>query len=110
MFRDDFKFSRPYISATDIKNINNRKILLDWPESTDEISIEDFFGICEENEIYYVSKTHLIDDLHPEFIRVDEFTLRRPELIGITNEIIGGRGTVSCRRRRLHLHKTRSAK
>ena len=88
MFRDDFNFSRPYISAADIKDINNKKFLLRLLESIEKIAIEDLIGICEENGIHYVSRNYLIDSLRPYFIRVDEFTLMRPESIGVTDEII----------------------
>lgn len=88
MFRDDFNFSRPYISTADIKDINNKKFLLRLLESTEEIEIEDLIGICEENGIHYVSRNYLIESLRPDFIRVDEFTLMRPESIGVTDEII----------------------
>ncbi len=88
MFRDDFNFSRPYISTADIKDINNKKFLLCLLESMEEIAIEDLIGICEENGIHYVARTYLIDSLRPDFIRVDEFTLMRPESICVTDEII----------------------
>ena len=88
MFRDEFNFSRPYIFTADIKEINNRKILLRILEGMEEIVIEDLIGICEENGINYVARNYLIDNLRPDFIRVDEFTLMRPESIGVTDEII----------------------
>lgn len=88
MFRDEFNFSRPYISVADIKDINNKKVLLRLLESMEEIEIEDLISICEENGIHYVARTYLIDSLRPDFIRVDEFTLMRPESIGVTDEII----------------------
>lgn len=88
MFPDEFNFSRPYISTADITNITNKKFLLSLLDGTDEIEIEDLVGICEENGIYFVARTYLIDQMHPEFIRVDEFTLARPESIGVTDEII----------------------
>ena len=88
MFRDHFNFSRPYISATDIKNLTNKKILLRLLEDVDEIGLDDVIAICDENRINFVAKSTLIDDLRPDFIRVDEFTLQRPESIGITDEII----------------------
>ena len=88
MFRDDFNFSRPYISMVDIENINNKKFLLRLLESAEEIEIEDLIGICEENGVHYVTRTYLIDSLRPDFVRVDEFTLMRPESIGVTDEII----------------------
>ena len=88
MFRDEFNFSRPYISTANIKDINNKKFLLRLLENMEEISIEDLISICEENGIHYVARTYLIDSLRPDFIRVDEFTLMRPESIGVTDEII----------------------
>ncbi|MBQ6006858.1 MAG: hypothetical protein IJS81_10830 [Selenomonadaceae bacterium] len=88
MFRDEFNFSRPYISTEDIKHVSNKKILLRILEEIDEIEIEDLIGICKENGIHYVAKNYLIDSLRPDFIRVDEFTLVRPESIGVTDEII----------------------
>ena len=88
MFHDDFNFSRPYISMVDIEGINNKKVLLHILESAEEIEIEDLIGICEENGVHYVTRTYLIDSLRPDFVRVDEFTLMRPESIGVTDEII----------------------
>ncbi|MCR5833605.1 MAG: hypothetical protein K6G55_03040 [Selenomonadaceae bacterium] len=88
MFSNDFNFSRPYISTADIKDITNKKFLLHLLEDTAEIGIEDIFNICDENKIHYISKNHHIDNLRPDFIRVDEFKLMRPESIGVTDEII----------------------
>lgn len=88
MFGDEFNFSRPYISTADIKDINNRKILLHILESMEEIAIEDLLGISMEYGISYLHKNYLIDSLRPDFVRVDEFTLMRPESIGVTYEII----------------------
>ena len=88
MFRNEFNFVRPYIAVEDIKNISNRKVLLQVLKDMNEIAIEDLIGICEENGIHYVARTYLIDSLRPDFIRVDEFTLMRPESIGVTDDII----------------------
>ena len=88
MFRDKFNFSRPYISAADIKDINNKKFLLSLLGSLEKIEIADLIGICDEHGIHYVARTCLIDRLRPDFIRVDEFSLMRPESIGVTDEIV----------------------
>lgn len=88
MFQDEFNFSRPYVSTTDITSLTNKKVLLLLLTNTDAIEIEDLLGICAENAIHYVARTYLIDSLRPDFIRVDEFTLMRPEAIGVTEEII----------------------
>ena len=78
MFRDEFNFSRPYISTADIKYISNKKFLLRLLENTEEIAIDDLINICEGNGIHYVAKTYLIDCLRPDFVRVDKFNLLRP--------------------------------
>ena len=88
MFDDEFNFSRPYVSLTDIKDITNKKFLLSLLESAEEIEIDDVVGLCEENGIPYIAKSYLVESLRPEFVRVDEFALRRPESIGATDEII----------------------
>ncbi|MBQ7705975.1 MAG: hypothetical protein IJT73_11235 [Selenomonadaceae bacterium] len=88
MFGKKFNFSRPYISTTNIAGITNKKILLQYIEDRAEVEIEDILNLCEEQGIKYLSKSTLIENLNPEFIRVDEFYLRRPESIGITDEII----------------------
>ena len=88
MFRDDFNFSRPYISAADIKDINKKKFLLQLLSDAEEIAIDDLISICDENRIHFVAKGYLLDDLRPNFVRVDEFSLMRPEIIGINDEII----------------------
>ena len=88
MFQDKFNVSRPFISTIDLKNFSNKKFLRRLLEDTDEIEIEDVVAICEENGIHYVSRACLIESLRPEFVRVDEFVLMRPESIGVTDEII----------------------
>ena len=88
MFRDEFKFCRPYISASDAQDVNNRNVLLGLLGCVDEIKIEDVVAVCEERGIHFVAKTSLIKSLSPDFVRVDEFTLRRPDSAGITEETI----------------------
>lgn len=88
MFGDKFKFSRPYISAEEIKNVTNQKILLNYLEGTDSVDISDLENICEESGVHFQSNSVTIESLRAKFLRVDEFTLRRAENIGITDEII----------------------
>ncbi len=88
MFPDDFNFSRPFISTIDLKNLNNKKVLLDFLKDIDEIKTKDLVALCEENQMYHSAKNYLIEILRPNFIRRDEFTLIRPESIGVTDEII----------------------
>lgn len=88
MFRDEFNFSRSYISTTDLKGIDNKKVLLRLLEGTEKIELADVVAICDENGIHYTSRAYLIDILHPNFIRVDKLSLMRPESVGVTAEII----------------------
>ena len=43
---------------------------------------------AEKKIVHYVAKTYLIESFRPDFVRVDEFTLMRPESIDVTDEII----------------------
>ncbi|MBR4904149.1 MAG: hypothetical protein IKZ53_05720 [Selenomonadaceae bacterium] len=88
MFRDKFNFSRPYISTEDIKAINARKILLKSLGDKTEIKIKDFISVSEDCGIGYLHKNYLLDCIFPDFIRVDEFSLMRPESVGVTEEVI----------------------
>lgn len=88
MFSDKFNFSRPYISAANIAGFSNKKALLQHLEERDEVEIEDILNLCDDQGIKYISKSVLIENLSPEFIRVDEFYLRRPASIGVTDEVI----------------------
>ena len=88
MFSDEFNFSRQHVSIKDITEINSRKILLFALKDTDKIAINDFVKICQGQNINCRHKTYLIELLRPDFIRIDEFTLARPESIGVTDEVI----------------------
>lgn len=88
MFSKEFNFSRRYVSVTNIRNISTRGILLQILSDADEITIEDLVGICEENGIAYSAKTSLFGNLTPEFVRVDKETLKRPQVIGVTDNIV----------------------
>lgn len=88
MFRADFNFSRPYISSKGVKIAGNKALLLDLLSSPDEIEIEDLVDICADNGIRFASRSHLIESLSPEFVRVDAMMLRRSETIGLTDRII----------------------
>ena len=88
MFHDEFNFSRPYISTEDITAINARKILLQNLAERDEVKISELVKISDDCGVNYTQKNYLIECLFPDFIRVDESILRRPESVGVTEEII----------------------
>lgn len=88
MFQGKLHFSRPYISVEEIKNITHSQVLLGYLEGIDAIDIEDLINVSNETGSGYIATSYLIEGLRPDFIRVNEFTLRRPESIGVTKEII----------------------
>ena len=88
LFQGEFNFSRSYISTTDIKNLNNKKLFLQIFGSSEEIKIEESLSVCAAQGILFPSKANFIESLRPEFIRVSKSVLRRLESIGITEKII----------------------
>gem|GEM_PF-3405041 len=88
MFRYDFYYCRPFIALENITGITNKKVLLLHIGNVTHITIADVVKICEAQEIHYLSKTSLAESLRPEFIRVNESDLYRPEVIGLTEEHI----------------------
>ena len=89
MFRDKFYFSRPFVSAEKIENVSNRKVLLMYLEGMDSVNIVDLLSINDEHGLHRIGiYANLVESVYPEFIRVDESSLRRTKTLGITNEII----------------------
>jgi len=88
MFKDKFNFTRPYIAPLEIQDITNKKVLLLHLREFEKIDIEDLLSICDEQGINYTSENPLVESLRPEFIKVDEFSIMRPEILGINEEII----------------------
>ena len=88
MFKDEFNFSRPYISVTDIKDFSHRKILLSNLANVDKLTIGELEYICEKTGIHYLARTYLIEIISPDFIRVDANCLVRPAAIGVTDEFV----------------------
>ncbi len=88
MFSEDFNFSHSYISLENIHDITNKKIILNILQDKEKININELAEICSKNHVHYVTKSYLVDALSPEFIRLDEFDLIRPEKIGVTDEIV----------------------
>lgn len=88
MFKDEFNFSRPYISSPSLQRITFRKVLLQIFDGVDEIEEEKFLGICAEQGLNYLSKNFLLCSLRPDFIRADKGIFRRSKSIGITDDVV----------------------
>ena len=88
MFGEKFNYLRPYIFIEDTKKFTRKKILPQYFEDRDKISISELLNFCEENKIRYVAKNYLLESLNPQFILIDKENLSRPEKIGVTAEVI----------------------
>lgn len=88
MFNSEFVFSRPYISKDGNLSLTNRDVILHYLDEYDTITIEDIMVMCQERGIRYLSSGHLIKQVSPSFIRINETTLMRYELTGINDEVI----------------------
>ena len=88
MFRNEFYFSRPYIAKLGVNDVSNRSVILQHIEDYDSIEIDELIGICEEHNIHFVAVSYLFQSLAPDFVRINNTTLMRRELTGITEDVI----------------------
>ena len=88
MFRGEFSFSRPYIAKLGESDISNRSVILRHIEDYESIEVDELIAICEENSIKYVGLSYLCQSLAPDFYRINETTLMRREIAGITDEVV----------------------
>ena len=88
MFASEFSFSRPYIARLGVSEISNRSVILQHINDYETIDIEELIDICEENNINYVAFSDLHQMLLPDYIRINQTTLMKKELTGITDEIV----------------------
>ncbi|MPM14832.1 hypothetical protein SDC9_61196 [bioreactor metagenome] len=88
MFRNEFFFSRPYISLSDDIDLTHHGVLLQHLSGVDSIEIEDLTDICEKNGIHFLSVRTLMESIEPDFIRVGKTMLMRKELTGVDDDIV----------------------
>lgn len=88
MFRDTYKFSRPFIAKKNTENITNIGFVRNYLKDRDSYEISELINFCEENHVKFVSWATLIDELSDEFIRVDRDFCVRIEKIDIDEEKI----------------------
>lgn len=88
MFRQEFYFSRPYISLTNGSDLTHHGVLLQHLDGIDSIEIDDLTDICEKNGIHFLSTRSLLDSLSSDFIRVGKTMLMRKELVGVDDDSI----------------------
>lgn len=88
LFKDQFHFSRPYVSLEDMGVITRRGVILRLLDDCESIEINDLLQMCEENGTLIHSATDLIQMVQPDFLRISENILIRRDLTGLTEEVI----------------------
>jgi len=87
MFKNEFKFNRPYIANSDDVELTNRGVILGILESYDEIAIDELMDMLDERSIHYVSLPNLLQLIAPDYIRTDENLLMKRALTGIEDDV-----------------------
>jgi len=87
MFRDEFRFNKPYIAKSDDIELTNRGVTLSILALYDEIAIDELMDLLDERGIQYASLPNLLQMVSPEYIRVDENLLMKRALTGIDDDV-----------------------
>lgn len=88
LYRDEFHFSRPFISMEDIGSMTSRSVLLTHMDGIDTIELTDLNDMCESIGIRFLTQTGMLAAIQPEYIRINETTLMRNDLVGITDDVV----------------------
>ena len=88
MFKDEFRFSKPYIARLGDVEVTNSSVILSLLEPYDEIEIDELMEMLDEQGIRYVSFGYLMQMIAPVFIRTDENTVMRRELTGVDDDVV----------------------
>lgn len=88
MFRDEFRFTKPYIASNDDVELTNRGVILSILEPFDEIEIDELMDLLDDRGVHYVSLSNLLQLIAPDYIRVDENMLMKRGLTGIDDDVV----------------------
>ena len=88
LFKNEFHFSRPYVSLEDTGAITRRDVVLHLLDGCNSMEIDDLMQMCEENGTLIQGSSSLIGMVQPEYLRIDESTLMRRDLTGLTEEAV----------------------
>lgn len=88
MFKDEFEFSKPYISKKGEKKITNRSVILEILKPFDEIRANQLLKILENKGIAYNSMTNLMNLVYPDYIRTDQNKIMKKEITGLNGDLI----------------------
>ena len=88
LFKNEFHFSRPFISMEDIGSMTSRSVLLTHMNGIDSIEMDDLNDMCDAIGIRFLTVPSMLAAIQPEYIRIDESTIMRSDLVGITDEVI----------------------
>ena len=88
LFREEFYFSRPFISMKKVGSMTNRSVLLSHLNNIETIDADDLADICNSIGIRFITYNHMFTIAQPEYVRIDEDTLMRSDLAGVTAEVV----------------------
>ena len=81
LFKEEYKFSRPYIALKNSTAITSESIIQEFVSSFDELSITELKYFIDSNHIKITNFSALIDRLGDKFIRADlDFLIARDKL------------------------------
>ncbi len=88
LLKDEFHFSRPFISIVDVGYMTIRSVMLTHMEGIEVIEIGDLLDLGKSVGVAFQSIPIMLDALLPTFVRVDVSTIMRAEKVGITEDTI----------------------
>ncbi|MBP5231209.1 MAG: hypothetical protein ILO68_05705, partial [Clostridia bacterium] len=88
MFRDEFRFTRPYISVITDERMTNRSFLLAHFGDKTELNVRAVIDFCKQEQINYNSEVSLCSLLAPEYVRKDYETMIRRRKAGVTAAVV----------------------
>ncbi len=88
LFKDEFYFSRPFISSNDVGEMSRKNVLLAHLEGISSIKLDDINDLCESAGIYLYNKNDAIRILQPEYVRTDKNTLMSAASVGISEDVV----------------------
>ncbi len=109
MFRNKYKFSRPFIAKQDTEEITKISIVKNYLNGRDYYEISELIEFCELNLLKFLSWSSLIDNLSDEYIRVDsgicvnidQLDIDEKKIESIKNilkDVISSKGYISARK------------
>lgn len=88
LFGDEYEFSRPYIAPKNSTTLTEDRLIKEYIENFDELTISDLKEYLEDMHIRIMNYTALLDDISKDFLRIDEELLVRRNRLDLTDDIM----------------------